>query len=178
MPSPSANSTWFHFSLTGGPDFAVLAFSGTERISRPYSFSIDLVSLFASEQLAGCVGQEGCLSIADRSGASRLVHGVIREMEQIHTANLRTIYRCHLTPRLWFLGLRRNHRIFQHKSVPDIITCLLEEQNFTAESFAFKCFRDYPAREYCVQYGESDLHFLSRLCEEEGIYFYFEHAED
>ena len=178
MPSPSANSTWFHFSLTGGPDFAVLAFSGTERISRPYSFSIDLVSLFASEQLAGCVGQEGCLSIADRSGASRLVHGVIREMEQIHTANLRTIYRCHLTPRLWFLGLRRNHRIFQHKSVPDIITCLLEEQNFTAESFAFKCFHDYPAREYCVQYGESDLHFLSRLCEEEGIYFYFEHAED
>ena len=177
MPSPGANSTWFHFSLPGGPQFAVFAFSGVERVNRPYSFTIDLASLYPGEHLFDLVGQEACLSIADRSGASRLVHGIIREMEQLHTANLRTCYRCTLVPRLWFLGSRRNHRIFQHKSVPDIITHLLGEQGFARDSFAFKCFHDYPAREYCVQYGESDLHFISRLCEEEGIYYYFEHSE-
>ena len=178
MPSPDANSTWFHFSIPGGSQFAVFAFSGVERVNRPYSFTIDLASLYSGEHLFDLVGQEACLSIADRSGASRLVHGVIREMEQLHTANLRTCYRCTLVPRLWFLGSRRNHRIFQHKSVPDIITYLLGEQGFARDSFAFKCFHDYPAREYCVQYGESDLHFISRLCEEEGIYYYFEHAQN
>ena len=177
MPSPGANSTWFHFFIPGGPEFAVFAFSGVERVSRPYSFTVDLASLFTGEQLFDLVGQEACLSIADRSGASRLVHGVIREMQQLHAANLRTCYRCILVPRLWFLDSRRNHRIFQYKSVPDIITHILGEQNFTGDSFTFKCFHDYPAREYCVQYGESDLHFISRLCEEEGIYYYFEHSE-
>lgn len=178
MPKPDANSTWFHFAVSGGPDFAVFAFSGRERVNRPFSFSIDLASPFAEEDLGGLVGLEACLTIADRSGVRRPVHGVIREMEQLHTANLRTLYRCHLVPRLWFLGLRRNHRIFQHQSAPNIIGRILEEQNFTADSFAFKCFHDYPEREYCVQYGESDLHFISRLCEEEGIYYYFEHTEN
>ena len=176
MSSPG-NSTWFHFSIPGGPDFAVFGFSGVERISRPYSFTIDLASQFASERLTNLVGQEAYLSIADRSGTSRLVHGIIREMEQLHSANLWTCYRCLIVPRLWFLGSRRNHRIFQHQTVPAIITHILGEQNFTEDAFAFKCFHDYPVREYCVQYGESDLHFISRLCEEEGIYYYFEHSE-
>ena len=178
MPPLSANSTWFNFSIEGSPDFAVYAFYGLERISSPYTFTIDLASPFASARIDELIGREASLSISDRSGASRLVHGLIREMQQLHTANLRTFYRCVLVPRLWFLGLRRNHRIFQHASVPEIITRILGEQNFTAESFAFKCFHKYPSREYCVQYGESDLHFISRLCEEEGIYYYFEHSEN
>ena len=90
MSSPDANSTWFHFSIPGGSDFAVFGFSGVEQISRPYSFTIDLASQFASERLLNLVGQEACLSIADRSGTSRLVHGIIREMEQLHSANLWT----------------------------------------------------------------------------------------
>ena len=80
MSFPKANDAWFRFFVSGRPDFAVYAFSGVERISRPYSFSIDLVSLFEREPLADLVGKEACLSIADRSGASRLVHGVILEM--------------------------------------------------------------------------------------------------
>lgn len=58
-----------------------------------------------------------------------------------------------------------------------IIDKLLKEQGFPAESYAFKLFFTYEPREYCVQYGESDLHFITRLCEEEGIYFYFEHSK-
>ena len=179
MPMPTrADTAWFTLDLNGRTDFAVYSFTGSESVCRPYEFAIELVHPSPSEDVTAFIGTPALLRIRDKSGADRPVHGLVREMRRLHRGNHLTHYQCNIVPRLWFLGLRRNHRIFQHKSVPDIITCLLEEQNFTAESFAFKCFRDYPAREYCVQYGESDLHFLSRLCEEEGIYFYFEHAED
>lgn len=114
----------------------------------------------------------------DRSGAPRLVHGLVREMRRLKRGNRFTHYHCVIVPRIWFLGQNRDHRIFQHKSVTKIITQILEEQGFAPETYAFKCFTTYPDREYCVQYGESDLYFISRLCEEEGIYYYFEHSEN
>lgn len=174
----AANSTWFDFRISGGPPFAVYAFSGTEAVSESFEFAIELVSKSANEDLIGLMGREACLKFADRTGEHRRLHGVIRQMEQLHTANLRTHYRCLLVPRLWFLKQTRNHRIFQEKSVPDIISQVLQEQGFTGGAFAFKCFSKYEPREYCVQYGESDFHFINRLCEEEGIYYYFEHTDD
>lgn len=128
--------------------------------------------------LPPCWAPPACLSIADRSGGERLVHGLIREMEQLHTANRFTHYRCSLVPRLWFLGQIRDHRIFQNLSVVEIIQQILKEQGFTADGSSFKLSYSYEPREYCVQYGETDLHFITRLCEEEGIYFYFEHNRD
>lgn len=177
MSQLPANAAWFLFTVSGGPDFAVYAFSGRERVSEPYEFSVELVSPRHDVDLTDLIGRNACLTIADKSGAARAAHGVIRAMEQGHSGNARTRYRCVLAPRLWFLGRNRDQRIFQHKSVPDIITHILEGPLFPPESFAFKCFHTYQPREYCVQYGESDLHFLSRLCEEEGIYYYFEHSE-
>lgn len=99
-------------------------------------------------------------------------------MEQGHTGNQFTKYYCKLVPRLWFLNKIRDHRIFQNLSVPGIIQKILQEQGFTDTMTKFTLFYTYEPREYCVQYGETDLHFISRLCEEEGLYFYFEHAED
>ena len=63
-------------------------------------------------------------------------------------------------------------------SVVEIIQKILKEQGFDGGASSFKLSRNYEPREYCVQYGESCLHFISRLCEEEGIYFYFDHAKD
>ena len=63
-------------------------------------------------------------------------------------------------------------------SVPQIIDKILDKHNFISESYAFKLRETYKEREYCVEYGESDLHFLCRLAEEEGIYWYHEHAEN
>jgi type VI secretion system secreted protein VgrG len=174
----SANSPWFTFETPRESGFRVYAFKGFEEIHKPYEFEIELVHEFASLDLNKLLGQTACLDIADKSGGVRHVHGVIRRFEQLHTSNYRTHYRCHLVPRLWFLGQVTDHRIFQNLSVPQIIEQILKEQNFTGDSYAFKCFFDYAPREYCVQYGETSLHFISRLCEEEGIYFYFEHERD
>ena len=174
---PAANASWFNFTAQSG-DFGVYAFSGFEEVCKPYEFGIELVSRSANVDLTALLGTPACLSIADRSGGERLVHGLIREMEQLHTANRFTHYRCSLVPRLWFLGQIRDHRIFQNLSVVEIIQQILKEQGFTADGSSFKLSCSYEPREYCVQYGETDLHFITRLCEEEGIYFYFEHNRD
>ncbi len=173
----AANASWFDFQVQSG-DFAVYAFSGREEVCKPYEFVIELVSRSADADIAGLLGSPACLSIADRSGEKRLVHGLIRRMEQLHTANRFTHYRCVLAPRLKFLDQVRDHRIFQNLSVVQIIQQILQEQGFSGDATAFKLFYDYAPREYCVQYGETDLHFITRLCEEEGIYFYFEHREN
>ena len=173
----AANASWFNFTAQSG-DFGVYAFSGFEEVCKPYEFGIELVSRSANVDLTALLGTPACLSIADRSGGERLVHGLIREMEQLHTANRFTHYRCSLVPRLWFLGQIRDHRIFQNLSVVEIIQQILKEQGFTADGSSFKLSCSYEPREYCVQYGETDLHFITRLCEEEGIYFYFEHKAD
>ena len=175
--TPAANASWFNFTAQSG-DFGVYAFSGFEEVCKPYEFGIELVSRSANVDLTALLGTPACLSIADRSGGERLVHGLIREMEQLHTANRFTHYRCSLVPRLWFLGQIRDHRIFQNLSVVEIIQQILKEQGFTADGSSFKLSYSYEPREYCVQYGETDLHFITRLCEEEGIYFYFEHNRD
>ena len=178
MRHPTADSPWFTFDTSGEAGFRVYAFSGHEEVHEPYEFVIELVHESDNIDFAKVLGRPACLRIADRSGGARLVHGVVRRFEQLHTANVRTHYRATIVPRLWFLGLTTDHRIFQNLSVPRIIEQILREQNFTDDSFAFKCFFDYEPREYCVQYGETALHFISRLCEEEGIYFYFEHERD
>ena len=84
-------------------------------------------------------------------------------MEQLHTGNSFTHYSRVIVPRLWFLSQIRDHRIFQNLSVVDIIQKILQEQGHVPETFAFKlCYKD-EKREYCVQYGEDNLHFITRL---------------
>jgi type VI secretion system secreted protein VgrG len=178
MPHPSADSPWFTFTAPSCTGFRVYAFSGVEEVHKPYEYDIELVHESACVDFTELLGQPACLSVADKSGGVRHVHGVVRQLTQLHTANRRTHYRCLLVPRLWFMGLTTDHRIFQNLSVPQIIEQILTEQKFTGDSYSFKCFFDYEPREYCVQYGETSLHFISRLCEEEGIYFYFEHLQD
>ena len=172
----SANSTWFTFDAGGGIEFGVYAFSGVEEMHRPFEFEIELVHESAGMDFSELMGQAACLAMADRSGGVRHVHGIIRQFEQLHTANLRTHYRCLLVPRLWYLGLVTDHRIFQDMSVVQIIELILKEQGFAGDSFSFRCFYEYAPRKYCVQFGETSLHFISRLCEEEGIAYYFEHS--
>ncbi|RFQ09732.1 type VI secretion system tip protein VgrG, partial [Pseudomonas sp. ATCC 13867] len=72
---------------------------------------------------------------------------------------------------------RFNQRIFQQLSVPQIIGKVLEEHGILADAYRFQLGPTvYPKRDYCTQYDESDLHFIQRLCEEEGIHYHFEHS--
>ncbi|UQZ87844.1 type VI secretion system tip protein VgrG [Deltaproteobacteria bacterium Smac51] len=178
MSAFEANKGWFEIQVEGGPNFGVYNFKGREKLNEPYEFVVELVSRKADVDLVPLLGSQAMLSIGDHSGGKRLVHGSIREARQLHTANIFTHYRLRIVPRLWYLGQNKNHRIFQNQSAKDIIDQILKEQGFLSQNVAWKLKESYEHREYCVQYGESDLHFISRLCEEEGIYYYFEHRAD
>ena len=159
-----ANAARFSVVLNGHEDFAVYAFKGREVISEPYEFTLELVHRDPRQDLTAYIGTPALLTILDESGVPRLVHGLVQSMRFLKGGAVFSHYQCVIVPRVWFLGRNRNHRIFQHKSVKEIISRILEEQGFAPETFAFKCFYRYEAREYCVQYGESDLYFISRLC--------------
>jgi len=177
-----ANRSWFNFRVnTSEPGFdslGVYAFSGVERVNVPYEFAIEVVSKSSNLNLTDALGKECLLTIADKSKGTRPVHGIIRQMEQLHTANVYTHYLIHATPRLYFLSQTQDHRIYQFKTVPQIIEIVLGKHRFTGDSYDFRLREEYEEREYCVQYGESDLHFIDRLCEEEAIYYWHEHSEN
>lgn len=178
---PTANEAWFTFTvLQTGRMYRVYSFTGQERVSEPYSFTLELVDVSNALAPLDFLAAPALLRIVERGGGVRLVHGIIRHFEQLYTRKRFTHYRCTLSPRIWFLGLNRDFRIFEKKTVPQIIEQILNEQNFSDEtrSFRLQHAKKYQPREYCVQYGESDLHFISRLCEEEGIFFYHEHEAD
>ena len=87
------------------------------------------------------------------------------------------VYKLELSTWLWFLMQNRNSRIFQEKSAPDVGTDIFSRYNQIAD-FSLELDGDYPQREYCAQFGETDFTFISRLLEEEGIWYYFRHQQD
>ncbi|WP_112134696.1 type VI secretion system Vgr family protein [Marinomonas primoryensis] len=99
------------------------------------------------------------------------VHGIVRHFEKGDTGHHHTYYALSLVPALERLALRHNSRIFQKKSAEDILTQLLEEMGITDYRFILQ--RTPQQREFCVQYRETDLHFLHRLAAEEGWVYYF-----
>jgi type VI secretion system secreted protein VgrG len=95
---------------------------------------------------------------------------------QLHRADGLVAYRAEVVPSIWFLGLTSDCRIFQTRSVPQIATTVLDKMGIS--DYRLSLTHTYPPREYCVQYRESDLTFLTRLFEDEGIFFFFEHSAD
>ena len=168
-----------HFILDLGDinhDFKVLGFQGREAISQPYRFDVELVSEYADFDLDSLLGQPAYLAYSP-SGSG--VHGLIEQIFQGDSGSRLTRYHLTLVPQLSQLGLRRNARIFQHLTVPQIIAQLLEEHGIQAGAYRFQLGPTiYPARDYCVQYGETDLHFVQRLCEEEGLHYHFQHSSE
>lgn len=177
MQPLDANQSWFTFSAASA-NYAVYAFRGTERVNEPFEFTIHFISENSNLPTASLLGMEGTLTVADRSGKSRFVHGIISQIRQLHTGIRFTHYQCLLVPRLRFLQECVGHRIYQGMDVKKIIDDILTRQKFAPELYDLRLSGTYKPREYCTQYGESDYHFLCRLCEEEGIAFFFEHTEN
>ncbi|AKT38844.1 type VI secretion system Vgr family protein [Chondromyces crocatus] len=166
----------------GENSLSVRRFSVEEAISNLFTVSVWARSESPSIDLEGIVGQRASLKVEsgythNRLGGARLWSGVVRNIQQVHavqpTGNgeqLSTYY-LNIVPRLWLLTQRRNYRIFQHLSIPDIIDRLLGEWDVSP---TWKIDRGrYPKLEYRVQYGESDFSFFSRLLEEAGIAYVF-----
>ena len=121
------------------------------------------------------LGKPATFELELRGDAKRYLHGYITEWTQSGGTSRYHGYQLVLRPWLWFLTRTSDCRIYQHKSVPDIVKAVFEDHGIA--SFDFKLFRDYREWDYCVQYRESDFNFVSRLLEHEGIYYRFDHSD-
>ncbi|WP_339459845.1 type VI secretion system Vgr family protein [Pseudomonas sp. EA_105y_Pfl2_R69] len=170
-----ANQTHFSLSIEGlAHDLQVLEFSGREAISQPFEFELELVSERPDLDLESLLHQSAFLAL---SQAGNGIHGQIYRVAQGESGKRLTRYHVTLRPQLAYLAHRCNQRIFQHLTVEKIISQVLEEHGIQANAYQFQLGSIYPEREYCVQYDESDLHFVQRLCEEEGIHYHFQHSD-
>ena len=158
-------------------DLQVLSFTGREMLNKPYRFDIELVSPRADLDLNELINQTAYLAFGP---SDKGVHGIIHGITQGDSGKRLTRYHIDLRPSLAYLGHSFDQRIFQHLTAPQIIAAVLEEHGLLDGTDYRMQFGPYvyPERIYCTQYDESDLRFIQRLCEEEGISFHFQHSED
>ncbi|MBN3183588.1 type VI secretion system tip protein VgrG [Pectobacterium brasiliense] len=174
-----ANSTGLQFTVKVGAleagTFAVVDFRLDEGLNRPFSLSLSLASALPDVDFGAVLDQPCELMIWYEGELKRRVSGIISGFTQGDTGFRRTRYQIEVRPALWRLGLRTNARIFQAQKPEAIIGALLEEAGIT--DYAFTLRNEHAVREYCVQYRESDLAFITRLAAEEGLYFFHEYEE-
>lgn len=157
-------------------DLAVVRLSGEEALSEPFNFQVELFPTSLEPlDTRELLGKQAALSVRDPEGAERFIHGWVEEVADLGLRHGRPEYRIRIGPALLKLRHVRRSRIFQNLSVPDIVAKVLKAGNV---EHRLALSGNYPKREYCVQYRESDLDFVLRLLESEGIFFFFEHGPD
>jgi type VI secretion system secreted protein VgrG len=153
----------------------LVALDGEESLGGLFLYVLHLRSSDLALDLAGMIGQPVTASLALADGQWRHFSGKVARIVQAGGGPDGASYRAELRPWFWWLTLEADARIFQNLSVPDIITGLFQE--FGYGEFRNSLTGTYTAREYCVQYNESTFDFISRLMEEEGIYYSFIHND-
>lgn len=164
----------FHSEALDGSQLLVHQFSGRESLSQPFEFLIALVSKDANLDLDAPIGEAACLTLRGRlfdgSRYSRYVHGVIERFVLVGAGSRQSRYQAKLVPTLKQLFFTRNSRIFQKSSGPSVTQQVLKQARVPSDWVSTMLHGIYSDRDYCVQYQESDLDFVSRLWEEEGIF--------
>jgi type VI secretion system secreted protein VgrG len=152
--------------------------TGHEGISRLFSYTLDLLA-FEDDSIAfqSIVGQKVTITIQRPDGTPRYINGYVSRFTQGRTDDRYfTHYRAEVVPWLWFLTQHADCRIFQNLAPPDILTQVLNL--FDVKDFKNSIKGSYPKLEYCVQYRETTFNFVSRLMEEYGIFYYFDHTTE
>lgn len=159
----------------GDDVLAVSRFDGGEGLSELFEYRIEAVSESdpASLNFDDAIGQHCSLAILNYSGQERVFDGILVEAQHLGKREGQYVYRLVLKPWLWLLSRTTNCRPFSNMSVPDIIKQVFGDAGFS--DFDFKLQESYPTLEYCVQYRETDLAFVSRLMEQNGIYYFHRH---
>ncbi|SNS13064.1 MULTISPECIES: type VI secretion system Vgr family protein [unclassified Azospirillum] len=158
-------------STSLGKDKLVLReFTGQEGVCSLFSFDITATAETADTDLSSLIGQSPTVTLIGPDGAKRYINGVcVRAVQMESTCQLQ------LRPWLWQLSLTSGCRIFQNKTAPEIIKAVFSDLGFS--DFKDSLTATYQAREYCVQYNETALNFVCRLMEDEGIFWFFTHAD-
>lgn len=169
----------------------VLAFKGTEGLSQLFNYVVEFTNADGDIAAEKMLGQNACFSLhaapqklpflglpAPVVKPLRTLHGVVTGFKRLPSSVDQGRYEITLEPHLALLGRGKQFRIYQHQSVPEIVESILRSRHgFEGQDFLFDLKRDYPKREQVMQYGESDLGFITRLLAEVGIWYRFTNDE-
>jgi len=153
------------------------SFEGEERVSDLFRFELILLTSDAGFTMDSLLDKPAVVTINLHDDTDHNFHGIINHIEEVEARVEGLVaYRATMVPWTWLLNMFDDCRIFQNMSVPDIVQKVFSDRGFT--DYANRATGSYPPREYCVQYRETDFNFISRLLEDEGIFYFFEHDAD
>ena len=166
----------FTLNTALGDELKFYRLEGEEALSRLFEFRIEALADGYGVSLRDLLGKRVAVCIEERGGKQRYLNGLVARASLVgRQAQRHYAYELVVRPWLWLATRRSDCRIFQNKSVPEMIDEVLAPYGFPMQT---KLAEHYAPREYCVQYNETDAAFVSRLMESEGIYYYFAHTEE
>jgi type VI secretion system secreted protein VgrG len=174
----------FLFEIKGAPKIEVAYFQAQERISEPFVVHVALAST-SQIQYDAVIQKEALLTLSGAE-ADRHFHGIVRKFEHTGRSGQKYLYQADIVPSLMLLSLKQDCRIFQDKQdkkvqdqkVQDIVAQIFQKSGIPADRYEFRLTNKDRRRKFCVQYRETDMDFVCRLLQEEGIFYFFEHSED
>jgi len=166
VSASSVSDTLLLYRMTGG-----------ERLGRLFEYELDLLCENNSVDLQSLLGNAISVKLELADSGSRYFNGIVTKASQLGMLGGKLyLYRATMQPTPWLLTRRSNCRVMPAQTaVPDIVKTILSEHGYT--DLKNQLSASYQPREYCVQYRESDFNFISRLMEEEGIYYFFQHTD-
>jgi type VI secretion system secreted protein VgrG len=156
-----------------GDELLFSAMSGREEVSRLFEFQVELLSESHTVSPTALLGKSISLEIMAHKGGMRYLDGHCMRFAYLGNHGRFYKYQATLRPTLWYATRGSDMKVFQKKSVPTIIKEVLGKYPITLKLNLVETYRDW---DYCVQYRESDFNFVTRLMENEGIHFHFEHS--
>jgi type VI secretion system secreted protein VgrG len=163
--------------LSGRSQLLVSDFSYQEELSSLYTIELGLTSQDATIELKQLIAKDVSAELVLSNGTTRYFHGYVTRFIHLGTDGGLATYSATLRPWVWMLGRRYDIRIFQEKTSEDILREVFSQYGAIAR-YEFRLFKSLKPYSYCTQYRESDLNFMKRLLEHDGLFFYFEHTED
>jgi type VI secretion system secreted protein VgrG len=176
MAGYTQNNRILAFNSPLGPNkLLAMAFGGVEEISEIFDYYVDVLSELETLVVpSALVGKRVALELqVTDTGTKRYFNGIVRAIEGTGGDTYFNSYRLWVVPMLWLLSLNRQTRVFQDLSVLEIARKILEPYSIVPQ---LQIQSSYPVLEYCTQYRETDLHFLQRILQQQGIFFYFTHS--
>ena len=178
MPSHTQDDRILKFTSPLGADVLLAeSFRGVEGISQLFAFQVELLAKKTTSVSAKeLVGKKVTVDVqVSDDGTVRNFNGIINSFEFCGGDAEFNVYRAYIVPSLWLLTRNTDTRVFQTKTVTDVVKAVLAKYTITLED---KTQASYKPLEYCTQYRETDFAFISRLMEQHGIFYYFKHTEN
>ena len=168
----------FYSPLEGDKALLVETLTGEAALSSPYRFTLGLLSKSSSIDLQDLLGKNVSVGVRLADGSEHFINGYVNVFGFTRSDGGFAFYHAEIVPWLAFLQRRTNSRIFQDASVVDVLTQIFTSDYGSLAAYEFRTAKTYLPENYIVQYDETDEHFVSRLMEKYGLFYYFEHSEE